>query len=431
MKFFMMSKCGEGLGLLEQIQAEGNSCRAYISELEYYSAYDGIIKKEKTCNPEKDEIVIFDSSGHGKEADEYKKRGIKVFGASEFADKLENHRGFGLDFMKKNGIQVPASFRFSKKQFDPAFRFIEDNPNSRYVFKPSGDLPSRLTYVGKGPEDLICYMSYVQKNYMDGLDDFVLQKFVEGTIVSSEFWCGPNGFLHPGNQTVEVKKFLNEDLGPSTGCSGNLVWICDSSRVLDQGILKAEKELIENSFVGCIDLNCIFNEDGVFGLEWTPRFGLDAMPTMIQLIKGDVGKLIADIVNGQAKEFPARDEFAAGVRLTIPPYPIEPKSEKGDIKKIESVSPSIGLPVLMPQRFSDAYYFYEVKDEDGQLVHSEGTGVIAVVSFADSDCEEAIGKCYEALEEVTIPDKQYRTDLIEVLSDMYEDVKDEELCLSE
>lgn len=427
MKFFMMSKCGEGLGLLLRLQQEGNQVRAYIHEQEYYSAYDGMLKKEKTCNPEKDEIVIMDSSGSGREADSYRKRGLKVFSGSSFADRLENDRKYGLDFMRKCGIKVPETHEF--KKFSDGYKFLKENSEERYVFKPSGDLPSKLTYVGKDSEDLISYMRYVEKYYGKNIDDFVLQCFVEGTIVSSEFWCGLSGFIHPGNQTVEVKKFLNDDLGPSTGCSGNLVWYCSDSQILKQGIEKAEKELVKEGFVGPIDLNAIFNEDGVFGLEWTPRFGLDAMPTLLQIIDGDVGKLISDIVNDQADVFPYKDEFAGGVRLTIPPYPIETKTSK-QIKTVENVSPSYGLPICMPQEYEDSYYYYEVKLEEGQLIHSDGTGVIAVVSCSDKDCEEAIQDCYDILDEVKIPDKQYRTDLVEVLSDMYKEVEENELCLA-
>jgi len=426
MKFFMMSKCGEGCGLLEKIRQEGNSVRLYISEKDYYSVYDGIIEKEKTCSPDKDEIVIFDSSSFGYEADLYRKHGVHVFGASEFHDKLENSRNFGLEFMQDCGIDIPDTYEFKKKEFSKAYDFLNHSRDERFVFKPSGDLPSRLTYVGEDSRELIGYIKWVEMYFKEEIKDFILQRFVEGSIVSSEFWCGPNGFVTPANQTVEVKKFMNDDLGQSTGCQGNLVWRCDDSKVLERGIRRAEKKLVENGFVGAIDLNTIVNEDGVFGLEWTPRFGLDAMPTFLQLLKQDVGQLISDIVKGQTKEMKVSGDFASGVRVSIPPYPLEPPS----IKDVKKSSPNYGIPLDFPERFEKNYYFYEVMTCGDQLVHSDGTGVIAVVSFADSDCKESIEKCYKAIEEICIPDMQYRTDLGDVLPKMYDDVREEELCLA-
>jgi phosphoribosylamine--glycine ligase len=298
------------------------------------------------------------------------------------------------------------------------------------VFKPSGKtIPSKLTYVADDRDDLICYLDFVEKYFAKDIDDFILQCFVEGAVVSSEFWCGPTGFVRPGNQTVEVKKFMNDNLGPSTGCQGNLVWICDEGKILKQGICKAENALIDNGYIGPIDLNAIVNEEGVYGLEWTPRFGLDAMPTLLQLLTMDVGELVSNLVKGQLHEFPADDSFAGGVRVSIPPYPIEPISTKGTYE-VQKNSPNFGVPLRFPERFEDNYYFYEIVSENGDLYHSDGTGIIAVISAAREECEESIKACYDIIEEVKIPDIQYRTDLAEVLPDMYEEVKEQELCLT-
>lgn len=426
MRFFMMSKCGEGCGLLKKIQDEGNKVRLYIKEPDYYSVYKGILENEKTCSPNSDEIVIFDSSSFGEDAEKYRRKGIKCFGGGEFQDKLENDRRFGLEFMSRSGISIPDTFYFSKN-WKLAYELVNNSEYERLVFKPSGDLPSRLTYCGCDREDLLGYMRWVEKYFGSEIKDFVLQEFIEGAIVSSEFWMGPNGFIEPANQTVEVKKFMNDDLGQSTGCQGNLVWRCDASKVLERGIRRAEKNLQANNLIGPIDLNCIVNETGVYGLEWTPRFGLDAMPTFLQLLNQDVGKLIADTVNGQAKQMDISEEFASGVRISIPPYPLEPPR----LKSVKEASPNYRIPLQLPEEYEEHFYLYEVMlSENDELVHSAGTGVIAVVSATDKDCRKATGKVYDILEDVQVPDLQYRTDLDFVFAEMHEDIEETELCLS-
>lgn len=417
MKFFMYSKCGEGAGLLKRIQDEGNEVRLYIKEQDYQSIYNGII--EKSSGPvDKDEIIIFDSSGSGRKADSFRRAGYRVFGASKFADDLENDREFGLNFMKSHNIQTPVSEEFFK--LSDGINYIKNNSDSRYVFKPSGDLPSKLTYCSSDCEDLLSYLKYIEKFYARDIDSFVLQEFIEGSVVSTEVWCGKNGFIHNlDNHTVETKKLMNDDLGPSTGCSGNLIWLIDDSDVIIDLLLSIEKDLIKEGYIGPIDLNCIVSNGKPYGLEWTPRFGLDAMPTMLQLFKTDISKLIFDMVEGNKSEPELHDMFAAGVRITIPPYPIELK----DTKIIQKISPNQGIPIR--DLDYDNTYFYEVERGHGDLFHSEGTGVIAVVSDYDSDIESCLNRPYEILEDCKVPDKQYRTDLREVLVQMHSDIAEE------
>jgi phosphoribosylamine--glycine ligase len=415
MNFFMVSKCGEGAGLLKQIQDEGNDCELCIIEQDYKSVYDGIL--EKSLKPkDKNTIIIFDSSGNGTRADKLRASGFKVFGASKFHDRLENDREFGLDFMESNGILIPETKTFT--DFNEGIEFVEENKDKRYVFKPSGDLPSKLTYSCSDTEDLIHYMRFVEKFYGSKIEDFVLQEFIEGSIISSEYWVGAEGFISPINHTIEVKKLMNDDLGPSTGCSGNLVWLGAEGSLLSQELEKVEQELIKNKYIGPIDLNAIVNEKGIYGLEWTPRFGLDAMPTFLQLCSYDVGGIIADLASGNIPKFNPRESFAAGVRVTIPPYPIELDNSK----VIQDHAPNKFIPIRGLEEFKNYCYLYEVMMKDDELVHSDGTGVIAVVSDWSNDINDILDNPYQILEDCKIPDKQYRTDLKKVLPKMYNEV---------
>jgi phosphoribosylamine--glycine ligase len=419
MKFHLLSDCGDGCGLIERIQNEGNECTVFIEDKNYKTAYDGIL--EKKDEPAEGSIIIVDTSGMGKKADEYRRKGFKVFGGSAFADKLEEERDFGLSFMQKHGIEIPDYKTF--RTFVEAIDWVkEQDGEDRYVFKPNGkDLPCKLTYCACDNEDLISYLRFVQRFFVGKIDDFILQTFVEGPIVSTEFWVGPQGLVRPANHTVEVKKFLNDNLGPSTGCQGNLVWIADD----DDGVVclleEIEEDLLKEGFIGCIDLNAILSEPGPKGLEWTPRFGLDAMPTFLHLLDQEIGQLISDIVSGQTNEMMLKDIIAGGVRISIPPYPIEPTT---DVKKVLDQSPNMGVPI----KGLDDAYLYEVMMWEGELVHSPGTGVIGVVSDVAEDPEDTLIGPYEILEAANIPDKQYRTDLAEVLSDMCQEAC-EALCV--
>src|SRR6185312_15704729 len=106
---------------------------------------------------------------------------------------------------------------------------------------------------------------------------FVLQEFINGVVVSSEMWSDGTKVIRPSNHTVEVKGFLNGCKGPATGCSGNIVWAEDGlCRIVESGSARIEKLVVEEGHVGPMDLNAVVNDEGVWGLEWTPRFGYDA-----------------------------------------------------------------------------------------------------------------------------------------------------------
>src|SRR5437899_2328032 len=186
------------------------------------------------------------------------------------------------------------------------------------------------------------------------------------------------------NDRVEVKKLMSDDLGHSTGCSGNLVWAeGDRCSIIESGIALIEDVCKKEGYIGPIDLNTIINEEGLFGLEWTPRFGYDSLPTILQLIEGDIGQLISDLCKGQCSEIKLSEGVAGGVRLTIPPYPLEPPSAR----EVQKTSPNRGIPIPgLPSKYKDNYYFFEVMpDEDGNFVHSSGTGVILVASSLGDD----------------------------------------------
>jgi phosphoribosylamine--glycine ligase len=200
----------------------------------------------------------------------------------------------------------------------------------------------------------------------------------------------------------------NGDLGPSTGCAFNIVWMpTESNRVIEEGIERMEGLLKEYDYVGPIDLNCCVNEDGVYALEFTPRFGYDAMPALLELMDEDIGDLIARMARGEKpRRMKLKPGFASAVRVTIPPHPSEEFHHPG------------GVPIQGLTREDRPHlYFFEVKlDEKDRLVSARGGGAIAAVTGWGDDIHAAFEKPYEILKRLRIPEKQHRTDAESVLS---------------
>src|ERR1700679_477403 len=87
-------------GVAYQMVKEGAKVDLFIEDRFYRQAMEDIVPKVESMedglrkNPD---LVIFSLNGKGKEADAIRKRGFKVVGASEFADKLEMDRAYGVN----------------------------------------------------------------------------------------------------------------------------------------------------------------------------------------------------------------------------------------------------------------------------------------------------------------------------------------------
>lgn len=419
----MISKCGEGAQVLYNIGLEGNQVRIYIQEPEYRRNWSGLIKQVELNDSflDKDTIVLFDFSTMGQLAD-YLRRNHHVFGGSSFADKLEGDREFGLNFMDKCGIQRPNSCSFDS--LEDAEDYITSH-EGKLVFKPSGDcLPCHLTYCASDSEDMLQFTKYVFKYYSKKIDSFILQDFVEGSLISTELFFDGKKAVYPANHTIECKKFMNDDLGPSVGCAGNLVWAeYDECEIVNDGIAKVEQELVKIGYCGQLDLNAIVNEDGVFGLEWTPRFGYDSLPTLLSLFDIGCGEFFYNMATGQGK-MSLCDGFSAGVRFSIPPYPIEPQNKNRAVLK---EAPNLGIPIRgFDQEFVDHLYFYEIMLEGEDLIHADGLGTLGVANGCGECSEDAFVEAYKLLKDVKIPDVQYRTDLGRKISKMHQEYLESE-----
>jgi phosphoribosylamine-glycine ligase len=406
MKFVLVSKFGEGLHLLWQIACEGNGVEAYLTEKGKEELWQGILPRAESLPLDREAIYIFDMSGNGPLADKLLRQGYYVIGGSGFADDIEFDREVGLNLMKSIDMKVPKSQSF--KKCEDAAAFFRSHEGERFVFKPSGEnLPCFLSHVPEEGEDITSYIEYVGKVYGKELESIEVQEFIEGVAISTEGWFDGQHFIEPFNHTIEKKKLFNDDLGPATGCAGNVVWTCEEDAITSQ--LKRLEPHLAGKYIGPIDINMIVNEKGSYGLEWTPRFGYDALPALLPLFNFDVSKFFSDIARHQFEgSMPLDEIFSAALRVTIPPYP----EDENDIPG--------GLPLNDVDEKSDAYYFYEIMLEDERLVHSKGFGLLLCALAQNGDLYKSLEGALDVAESLSIPNKSYRTDLSVVISDDFE-----------
>lgn len=401
MKFFFYSVKGYCLSLAQRVQAEGNQVVLYQKTRNPKSkgrVGEGLVNLVHDVKIEPDTVVVFDFTGAGKEADRLKKAGYAVFGAGHFNDVLEKNRFYAMQMMKASGIKVPDTVEFHS--IDQGIEYVRKHPRP-LVFKPSGDHPTQLTIVGDTNDSLIKDMQRVSRFVSQNMN-FALQDKVDGIEVSIEGWFnGQDWIYHSINSTLEEKRFLTGNLGPNTGCMGNVVFFYRHARprLAKDTLLRLTSVLRRADYRGPIDINT----KGGYALEFTPRFGYDAIQTAYELFNTELGRTLSDVARGQSRAFKVSFDYAIGVTMTVPPSP-------GD--NLEELGESQGTPI----RISDPLlpYFHlgdAMLDRDGTLVTAGNDGVAGVMTAVGPTVKDAKQLVYERVKQVKIPDVQYRLDI--------------------
>jgi phosphoribosylamine---glycine ligase len=401
MKFKLAGYHGELVGLALRLQNEGHDVTWFMSDKEGPNLYKGIVRRVDTIAEglDKDTNIIFGSVKFGKQADALKKAGFKVYGASQIADDLELDRSFGIPVAQNAGIAIPKWEEF--QDFKKAIKYVEDL-DSPCAFKPEKNKDGIQTYVSTSPEMMIKMLEFYEKKWKGGVD-FILQEVVEGVEISSEVWVS-NGVIVPNsyNNTLEEKKFFNDNLSQNTGCQSSLVKFNMCPGLFDLTFEKLKPWLKAQKYNGPLDVNCIIDAEGTpYFLEWTSRFGYSAIYAFCELLNMPLGEFLATLAEGKVPDLDPSDEWGGALRVTIPPYPQE------DCKETEG-KPLIGIEL------DDEHLFpLDVKIEDDELVTAGYDSVVVEVTGLNPDMSDLWDDIYDRSWELEIPDMTFRTDVKE------------------
>jgi phosphoribosylamine---glycine ligase len=402
-RFLVLSEGGDGVGLALRLKLEGHDAKLWHRSADSEHHGKGLIDFAERF--ESGQTVIADCTGMGILMDKFRDESAKTFAGSTFADRLETDRQLAEEIMQEAGIQVPESARVTswndaKKQIEKMSKLSDDE---KVALKPEGSLSGNLpSYVASDVADAFAVLEHWQRVF-HGDVELTIQQFISGQDVSTEGWFNGDTFCEGlFNHTLEKKKVLVGDIGPSGGCSGNVVWRCErSDPIVQETLVKLTGVLREHRYTGPIDINCVVNETGVYALEFTPRFGYDSFPTTLTcLMQFDFGAFVDDCCRGDVPDVRLAEGFACGVRLSLPPWPTEKyNAEEG-----------IVIRGFEPEDLRWFYPYY-VKLEDDRLESSGGVGIIGVVNGLDETITKGFNAAERIIERLKIPDVQYRTDL--------------------
>ena len=404
--------------LYYRLQMRGHEVRVFVAQAEAQEVYAGMLTFTSRWEDELpwiraaggDGIIVFESATRGDLQDRLRREGYQVIGGSAYGDLLESDREFGQSVMRDMGLRTAATRRF--RDFDAALDFVRAAPR-RYVFKNNGAATLRTqNYVGEFADgsDMVALLAlYKAQRNGDGAPDFVLMDHVEGVEVGVGAYFNGTAFLQPACLDWEHKRFFPGDLGELTGEMGTIVTYRGAERIFEATLGRMAVPLAGSGYQGYINLNLIANEEGLWPLEFTSRFGYPGYAICEALHLEPWESIFSKMLSGDAREFETSPGFAAGVVLTVPPFPYS--HGYAELSK--------GAPVsFCPAMTADdrtRIHLAEVALAGAQLVTSGQTGYVGVAT-GTGDTVGAAARCaYELARKVVVPNLRYRRDIGERL----------------
>lgn len=398
-----------------RLSAEGHEVKVFIDAPLCQNILNGMIAKTNDWRSELhwvksaggEGIILFENVSFGGLQDELRKDGFNVIGGSAFGDRLEIDRAYAQSLLAELDLSTAETRHFSQRQ--DGLRFLRERPG-RYVLKfNSPDLAHRNFAGGLADgRDISALLQNLPDTPADEAG-FVLMDFIDGVEMGVGAYFDGEKFLRPACLDWEHKRFFPGDLGELTGEMGTVATFENSTLFFEKTLAKIEPLLRRHGHCGYVNLNTIVNEQGIWPLEFTCRFGYPGFAILSPLQRTSWAELFEAMVRRDRDHLEVDDGFSVGVVLTVPPFPYSRRQAEDPI----------GMPILfdsaLSRRDQEHLHYCEVALDNGQLVTEGAYGWTMVATGCGRTIQSARRDAYRLIERVHIPNMRYRRDIGEQL----------------
>ena len=402
-----------------RLAADGHEVRVSISEPLCHGVLAGMVPRTEDWEAElpwiraagDDGVILFENvaQSRGSLQDSLRRDGFHVVGGSAYGDRLEKDRGYAQGVLAELGLRIARVATF--EDLAGASAYLDAHPG-RHVLKFNGDgYGAADTYIGRMPDGrdvkavLAAKLRGIEAGDGGERASFILMERVEGVEMGVGAYFDGARFLEPACLDWEHKHFFPGDLGELTGEMGTVVTYDRTGTFFARTLARMAPLLREGGYCGYINLNTIVNEDGIWPLEFTCRFGYPGFAILDPLQATPWADLFKAMVTRSSATFETRPGFAVGVVMTTRPFPY-----------IRTYVPEpVGLPILFDGAVTAqdrAHLHYgEVGLEDGRLVTAGYHGWTLVVTGTGATIPAAQAAAYRLADRVVVPNVRYRRDI--------------------
>ncbi|MCD6518389.1 MAG: phosphoribosylamine--glycine ligase [Anaerolineae bacterium] len=338
-------------------------------------------------------------------SDALQARGIRVFGPSAKAARIESSKAFSKDFMRAHGIPTAEYAVF--EDYREALRYLETHP-APIVVKASGLAAGKGSIVCQTDEEARAALDLImrQRAFGDAGDQVVIEECLQGQEVSVLAFADGETVV-PMVLVQDHKAAYDGDRGPNTGGMGCYAPapLLDEE-MLQQVIAKVLQPVVTGMaqqgtpYVGVLYAGLMVSGRDFQVLEFNCRFGDPETQVILPLLRTDLVEVLDACIEGRLNQVELQwaDQFCVCVVMASGGYPGH--YEKGyEIQGLEEVA-----------QLADTVVFHAgTQRKDGRVLTAGGR-VLGVTAWAD-DLPEAIKRAYAAVERIHWPNVMYRRDI--------------------
>ncbi len=336
--------------------------------------------------------------------DLFSKKGLKIFGPSQYAAQLEGSKVFSKEFMHRRSIPTALYKVFNDATAALAFLVKAQFP---LVVKADGIAAGKGVYVcaklSEAQEAINDIM--VKKVFGEAGNQIVIEECLTGPEASVLAVCdGKHFFVLPTAQ--DHKRIFDDDIGPNTGGMGTfspnpLV----TAEILEQIIARIIEPAVRgmyqegHPFKGVLYAGIMLTPDGPKALEFNVRFGDPETQCILPRLKSDLVDVLSAACDGRLNELTVYWDTQSCVCVVVASGGYPGKYDNGYIIN--------GLNTIAD---NEAFVFHAgTKNEGGYLI-TNGGRVLGVTALGPT-LETARTNAYSAVEKIQFDHMFFRRDI--------------------
>ena len=333
-------------------------------------------------------------------ADSFRDAGLKVFGHSKSATRIESSKEFAKILMER--YDIPTAGYRSFDNYGKALEYVSGRP-----------FPAVLKYDGLAAGKGVVIAENLQEADAALREMLLDDAFGRGKVVVEDYLCGPEfSFLcfvsgsdvYPMPLSQDHKRAFDGDRGPNTGGMGaytGLPFITEEDRefALEKIMKRAAAAMVAEGcpLSGVLYGGLMKTPQGIKVIEFNARFGDPETEVVLPLLQSDVYDIFEAVACGKEpqQQLKWKDEVTVGIVLASNGYP--GKYEKG-------------FPILGAEdRDAIVYHMGTSRGADGSLLTAGGRVLIVVCS--GKTVAEAHAKATAEAERINCPQLFHRNDI--------------------
>src|SRR3989338_8604566 len=356
--------------------------------------------------------------------DFFRKKGLRIFGPTKEASKLEWSKYFAKEFMLRHRIPTASYACFEKRDFALAYANSQKTP---IVIKADGLALGKGVTVAKSHEEAkIAIHDCFDGKFGEAGSRVVIEEFMKGQEVSIFA-------ISDGKDAVtlvpaqDYKRLLEGDQGPNTGGMGAYAPV---PFMTPEFLGKIKEEIIiptiegmakeGNPFQGILYCCLMITEDGSAKVvEFNSRLGDPETQVVLPLLDEDFFEICWAVTEGDLGKYKEGLHRLCGAALCVviasggypqnydKGIPIDFSKLNEPVEIVSGKNPQTLESILRAKGI--IFHAGTARDTDGNLV-SNGGRVVGVTALADSLLDAQV-LAYKLCERIDFEDKYYRKDI--------------------